>query len=116
MWFVALPEDGFVANVNVLTQAIPEIDVEEYLDLSVAQAPGMMPDFELLRLDVIERSGNELGVMEYTGTQNYRPLHFLATVTVADRTAAIATFTAPPEPFDELRCGVERFLFTLRST
>ena len=40
VWFVAEPDAGFVPNVNVLTQAIPAMELEEYLDLSVAQGTG----------------------------------------------------------------------------
>jgi hypothetical protein len=115
-WLVAEPSDGFAPNVNVLTQAVPGMDLDGYLDLSVAQAPAMLQDFELVRRDVVEGAANELGVMEYTGTQGGRPLHFLATVAVGDGTAIVATFTVPPEAFDDLRCEVEPFLLTLRAS
>jgi hypothetical protein len=115
-WLVDEPDDGFAPNVNVLNQAIPAMDLVEYLDLSVTQAPAFISNFELVRLDVVEGTANELGVMEYTGTQNDLPMHFLATVVVSDPTAVVATFTAPAETFEQLRCEVEPFLFTLRST
>ena len=75
-----------------------------------------MPGFELVSVDVVEGTADDLGVLEFTGTQNDRPLQFLATVAVHDHTAIVATFTAPVETFDELRCEVEPFLLTLRST
>jgi hypothetical protein len=115
VWVVGPSEDGFAPNVNTLTQAAPGVDLSEYLDISVEQGPSFVPDFELLDSDVVEGSESELGLLEYTGTQDDRPLHFLATVDVQDGTAVVATFTAPPGVFDESRGEIEPYLLTLRA-
>jgi hypothetical protein len=68
IWLVAEPDDAFAPNVNVLTQAVPGMDLQGYLDLSVANAPMQMADFALVGRDVIEGTTDELGVMEYSGS------------------------------------------------
>ena len=115
VWVVGESRDGFAPNVNVLTQLTPGLDLSTYLDRSVEEGPSAIPDFELLNSDVVDGIASELGLLEYTGTQNGRPLRFLATVAVRDGTAVVATFTAPPEVFDESRGEVEPYLLTLRT-
>jgi hypothetical protein len=114
-WIVGDPQDGFAPNVNVLTQLAPGLDLSTYLDRSSEQGPSLIPDFELLNVDVVDGIGSDLGLLEYEGTQNGRPLHFLATVAVGDGTAVVATFTAPPDVFDESRGDIEPYLLTLRA-
>jgi hypothetical protein len=114
-WIVGESREGFAPNVNVLTQLAPGLDMSAYLDRSIEQGPSALPDFELLNSEVVDGTESELGLLEYTGTQNGRPLHFLATVAVRDGTAVVATFTAPPGIFDETRGEVEPYLLTLRA-
>ena len=115
-WVVAPPQDGFAPNVNVLTQRAPGMDLSEYLDVSAEQGSAIISDFELVTSDVVQGTESELGLLEYTGTQNGLELHFLATVAVRDGTAVVATFTAPPDVFDALRSEIEPYLLTLRAT
>jgi len=114
-WVVGQPEGGFAPNVNVLTQRAPGLDLSEYLDVSVEQGPSLIADFELVERAVVDGTDQELGVLEYTGSQNSRSLHFLATIALRDGTAVVATFTAPRDVFDELRPDVEPFLLSLRA-
>jgi hypothetical protein len=115
-WFVAGPVDGSSPVVVVFTQGTPANDLDEYLELSIALGPAQVLDFELVGAGVVEGGAEQLGVVEYTGTTNDRLLHFLTIVALRDRTAVLAGFAAPPAAFDELRCEVEPYLLTLRST
>lgn len=110
-WFVAAVEDGFVPNVNALTQATPtDMDTADYLKASVEG----IGTFEVLESDLL---GNDLGLIEYRGNlgdlAGNKPLHFLAIFSAADGRAVVLTFTAPEERFDDLRPTVEPFLRTL---
>jgi hypothetical protein len=114
-WVVGESREGFAPNVNVLTLRAPRLDLSAYLDRSTEQASSVIPNFELFNSEVVDGTESELGLLEYTGTQNGQPLFFLATVAVRDGTAVVATFTAPPGAFHQSRDEVEPYLLTLRA-
>lgn len=117
LWWVAEPQAGFVPNVNVLTQVVAVPDMKAYIELSIELAPGLIEGFELLREDVVEgEAGQELGVMEYSGSAVGQDLRFLGVFILADGRAIVATFTAPEGRYDDLIGSVEPYLLSLRST
>jgi hypothetical protein len=115
-WAVAPPKGGFAANVNVLTQDAPGLDLAGYLDASLAN----MGTAKVVKHETVSQGGRQLGVLEYTQTLpaggKDRPLHFLATFDVADGHAVVATLTTEEPAFAGLRPTVEPFLRTLRAT
>jgi hypothetical protein len=116
VWQVAEPADAFAPNVNVLTQVF-DGDLAEYLDLSIESGDTLIEDFRLIDRKVVEgTSGERLGVLEYTGSQQGRQLHFLQTIAVGSGTAVVATLTAPEDRASDLRGDVEPYLLTLRAT
>jgi hypothetical protein len=116
-WLVAAPSNGFAANVNVLTQSAPGIDLETYLGLSTKQGPLLIQGFRLVRSEVVTgTTGAPLGVIEYTGQTGGRDLSFLAVIALRQGHAVVATLTAPTALFADLRTRVEPFLLTLQAT
>jgi hypothetical protein len=113
-WFVAPRAAEFSANVNVITQAVPGLDLEEYLDGSLDAAPKQMEDFRLVsRGFLTSTSGSRLGALEYTGRTSDRDLHFLVVFGVRNGHAVAATLTALPADFARLRGLTEPYLRTL---
>lgn len=114
VWLVGNFEDGFTANLNVATQPAQGLDLERYTAVSIENAPSVMEDFELLASERVDNDASELAIIEWTGTQGGRSLHFLQTYLVHDDRAVVATFTAPTERFAAARAEVEPHLLTLR--
>lgn len=110
-WAVADPVDGFVPNVNVVTQPAPDLTLAQYVDASVASLSG----FDVVDSGIVETSNGQVGLIEYAGTPRGAPgeLHFLAVLALGDDAAAVATFTAPTSTFQAHRAEIEPYLFTL---
>ena len=114
-WLVAEVADAFGPNVNVLTQPVGDMTLDEYTEISIATAPNLVKDFEVLdsRTEV-GPNGTELAVLEYSGEAGTdRPLRFLAVWTVHDGKAIVATFTTTPEAYEGQRDAVLPYLLTL---
>ena len=115
VWLTDEVEDGFGPNVNVLTQTTGDMTLDEYTEMSIANAPSFVKDFEVQdsRRET-GPNGTELAVLEYSGEAGAdRPLRFLAVWTVANGQAVVATFTTTPERYEELRSDVLPYLLTL---
>jgi hypothetical protein len=113
VWSVAPPANGFAANVNVLTQQAPGMDLKEYEDFSARN----MGELKLIDQQEIDgKNGNRLGMFEYSGVVSGQALHFLATFDVLNGHAVVATFATDESSFAELRSKVEPFLRTLQAT
>jgi hypothetical protein len=114
-WLVAEVANAFGPNVNVLTQPVGDMTLDEYTEMSIATAPNLVKDFEVQdsRTEVAP-SGTELAVLEYSGEAGAdRPLRFLAVWTVHDGNAIVATFTTTPEAYEGQRDAVLPYLLTL---
>ena len=110
VWFVAEPSDEFAPNLNILTQLAPQMNLEEYLELSIDNGPIFFSDFELIEGGTVDgASGQPLATVEYTGDG----LRFLAVFAVSDGEAVVATLSAPIERFGSLRDEVLPHLLTL---
>jgi hypothetical protein len=114
-WLVGPESSEFSANVNVITQPVPVIDLEEYLKASADAAPKQMENFKLVsRGFLTSASGSPLGALEYTGRTSGSDLHFLAVFGVRNGRAVAATLTALPVDFPRLRAEAEPYLHTTR--
>ncbi|HEV8489401.1 MAG TPA: hypothetical protein VGQ58_06395 [Candidatus Limnocylindrales bacterium] len=117
VWAVATQEDDFMPNVNVLTQAIGDMTLEDYSALSLRNAPLLIADFRLLESRTARGpDGSLLAVLDFTGTGVGRRLHFLAVWTVRDGRAIVATLTTPVGSFDRIRATIEPYLLTLAAS
>jgi hypothetical protein len=116
VWFVGeTSPSGFGPNVNILTQDAPGVDLGEYLELSIQNAPALIQDFRLIDQGLIEgAAGQPLGIMEYEGLTSGQFLRFLGIFALKDGRATVATLTTPPREFDVIRFSVEPYLLTLR--
>lgn len=113
LWTVGEPVDSFAPNVNVLTQAAPGLNLEQYLDASVKslqEAKGKVTEQKV----VTGAAGQQLGVMRYT-TEEQESLKFLGVFSVKDGRAVAATFTATAGRFDTALPEVEPYLLTLQA-
>lgn len=116
LWYLGGSSGSFGANVNVLSQKTPGMDMQEYLDKSLPGIDNLLDDGEVIDNRVIEGTeGQELGILEYAGTLQGQDLHFLAVATPVEDGVALATFTATDDQFDDLRDSVEPYLRTLRA-
>lgn len=115
VWFIRPPSGGFAPNVSVLTQLIPDMELEEYLDLSVRQANVVLPDAEVVNRGIVQGTRDRLGFMEYRGTQAGNQVQFLAYFTVHGGKAVVATLTTSAHEFDATRSQVEPLLQTLHA-
>ena len=117
VWFVGEPEDGFAPNVNVLTQQVGDADLTAYLDLSIDGAEQAIEDFRLVsREQRVGDRGDDLGVLDYYGSQDGRQFRFLQVIAVDSGQAIVATLTVPEGDFAGFRGEVEPYLLTLHAT
>ena len=63
LWMVGERSSDFAANVNVLTQAAPDVDLRGYSDLSIQQAGNIIENFTLVddQIVVVRRVVAEVG-------------------------------------------------------
>lgn len=113
VWYVGPVEADFRPNLNLLTQSAPGVNLDQYAQVSVANAPSFIPDFALVGQSQIDAPGGRLGVLEYTGSYQGRQLHFLAYYGVKNDRAVVATLTTPPISFASWRGAIEPYLKTL---
>lgn len=114
-WSIGIVDEGFTANVNVLTQETTVDDLEAYTDLSLKS----MGSFVLVTNDVFtDTDGHRLGEIEFTGVVPMsgvdRPLHFLTYFDFKDGQAVVVTLSASEATFAQAREQVEPYLRTLR--
>ena len=119
VWLTHPAADGFAPNVNVLTQAVGDMTLDEYTQASIDNAPAFIQDFELGETRTVAGpGGGELAVVEYSGRAGgaQNPLRFLAVWALNDGNAIVTTFTSLAENFEEQRDDVLPYLLTLEPT
>lgn len=117
LWFINDGTDGFAENLNVLTQKIPEMSTQEYLDLSSDSLSTLLEDGSVVESAIVTgHEGQELGIMIYEGTVAGSLDTFLAVFAIEGDSAVVATFVALPDEFDELSAEVVDYMFTLVAT
>ena len=113
VWFLGRVEGNFRPNINVLTQSAPGVNLDQYAQASVANAPQFIADFALVSQAQVDAPGGRLGMLEYTGSYQGRQLHFLAYFGVKNDRAVVATLTTPPISFTSWRGAIEPYMKTL---
>ena len=113
VWYIAKPEDGFAPNVNVLTEDIRGMSVEDYTQLSIANGPRLLPGFELLKTDVVTGpGGHDLMTMSYTDGE----AKYLGVIGMGADGAVVATLTSTPERYLSIVEESYPYLLTLLPT
>ena len=113
VWFVGPAEADFRPNLNLLTQSAPGVSLDQYTQVSIANAPRFISDFALVSQAQMDGPGGRLAMLEYTGSYQGRQLHFLAYFGVKNDRAVVATLTTPPVSFASWRGSIEPYLKTL---
>ena len=118
VWLTHEAADGFAPNVNVLTQAVGNMTLDEYTEASIANAPAFIQDFELGDSRTVTGPAGELAVVEYSGKAGgaQNPLRFLAVWALHDGNAIVTTFTTLAENFEAQSEDVLPYLLTLEPT
>ncbi|MGF1666416.1 MAG: hypothetical protein ACFCVC_09120 [Acidimicrobiia bacterium] len=81
--------------------------------MSIASAPALLKNFEMVESQVLEGALQQLAIMEYRGTASGADLRFFAVFGLRPDRAVIATFTALPGQYDDLLPEIEPYLLTL---
>jgi hypothetical protein len=115
-WAVTNESPDFAANVNVVSQAAPGLDLDAVMATSASSLVAIGGDV-LDRSYVTAPEGARLGTMRYLATPAGAPgpLEFLAVFDVRDGTAVVGTLTATPDSFAAVSSDVEPYLLTLRA-
>jgi hypothetical protein len=117
VWQVGAVTHRFAPTVNVVTADSQENDLQRYLDLMVAgiRDAGLNPKGLTERV-VDGAGGTKLGLLDYSGTQAGRELHFLQAVAMKPGAKGVtATLTTTVDSFARIRAGVEPYLLTLQA-
>src|SRR5512133_3696311 len=113
VWLLGDAGGAVATNINVLTEDVTGMSLQDYLDLSIANAGKLVDDFELISSDVVTGSaGQELAVMEYTGVG----LHFLGVFGMSAQGSVVITLTASPDDFAAYRDAALPYMLTLVPT
>lgn len=113
IWMVG-QSTGDRSNLSLLTAMDGGGDLSTYMD-GLLRGVGVSTDNvnEVGREVVEGAGGQELGLLEITGSQAGQPLHFLMAIIMESRTVVAATLTSTPETFHDVRAAVEPYLLTL---
>lgn len=113
VWLLGDSSGAVATNVNVLTEDVTGMSLQDYLDLSIANAGKLVEDFELISSEVVTGSaGQELAVMEYTGVG----LHFLGVFGMSAQGSVVITLTSSPDDFATYRGAAYPYMLTLQPT
>jgi hypothetical protein len=126
-WYTNTGTVKFRDNVNIVTQEIGEMDLDQYMQLVQDQARNTVPDYSLREFRIVTVSDDsetgatskvppQLGVFAYDGKSGGDDFGFLFVASVEHGRAVLATLTAGQDRFDRVRAQVEPYLMTLRQT
>jgi hypothetical protein len=126
-WFTGSGNAEFRDNVNIVTQQIGRMELDQYMQLVTDQAAKTVPDYKLREFRIVsvdDATGSEttaevppqLGVFAYTGKNEGKDFGFLFIASVENGRAVLETLTTAQDRFDKVRAEVEPYLMTLRQT
>ncbi len=120
-WYTQTGTADFRDNVTIVAQPVGEVDLDQYLQLVIDQAPKSVDDFKLREFRVVTiptESKTEvpksLGVVAYEGRKGDQAYGFFFVASVEDGKAVVATLTTDQDRFDDVRAKVAPYLMTLR--
>jgi len=115
-WRVGASDPGqFQPSVVVVTYDTPGADLSEFLGDS-AQSLERLPNTEVIDLEIIDGTFDELAVLEFSHTRAGHDLQFVQIAATNGEVIITALFAAAVDDFEKLRPEVEPLLHTLRAT
>jgi hypothetical protein len=116
IWFTHEAAKGFRSNVNATVEQVPgSASLQDYVKLSVKNAPALLPQLKSVSIDYLNESGGrQLARWHYRGSYNGRALEWLAITGLRDGKAVTLTFTSLPAVFADQVKDVEPYMRTLR--
>jgi hypothetical protein len=123
-WYTGTGNAEFNDNVIIATQEIGDVDLDQYLQLVIDEAPKSVEDFALREFRVVtteadpdsDEAPTQLGVVAYEGRRGDETFGFFFVASVEDGSAVVATLTSAQDRFDDVRADVEPYLMTLRQS
>jgi len=120
-WYTQTGTEDFRDNVTIVSQPVGEVDLDQYLQLVIDQAPKSVDDFKLREFRVVTipteakaTVPKQLGVVAYEGRKGNQTFGFFFVASVEDGKAVVATLTTDQDRFDDVRAKVAPYLMTLR--
>ena len=120
-WYTQTGTADFRDNVTIVAQPVGEVDLDQYLQLVIDQAPKSVDNFKLREFRVVTIPTDakatvpkSLGVVAYEGRKDDQAYGFFFVASVEDGKAVVATLTTDQDRFDEVRAKVAPYLMTLR--
>ena len=107
--------------MTIVAQPVGEVDLDQYLQLVIDQAPKSVDNFKLREFRVVTIPTDakatvpkSLGVVAYEGRKGDQTYGFFFVASVEDGKAVVATLTTDQDRFDDVRAEVAPYLMTLR--
>jgi hypothetical protein len=120
-WYTQTGTADFRDNVTIVAQPVGEVDLDQYLQLVIDQAPKSVNDFKLREFRVVTiptesktKVPKSLGVVAYEGRKGDQTYGFFFVASVEDGDAVVATLTTDQDRFNDVRAKVAPYLMTLR--
>ncbi len=120
-WYTQTGTADFRDNVTIVAQPVGEIDLDQYLQLVIDQAPKSVDGFKLREFRVVTipteaktEVPKSLGVVAYEGRKGDQAYGFFFVASVEDGKAVVATLTTDQDRFDEVRAKIAPYLMTIR--
>jgi hypothetical protein len=124
-WFTGTGTVDFQDNVNILSQRVAEVDLDQYMQLVIDEAQKSVDKYALKEFRVVttnpltgttSKTPTQLGVIAYTGNRGGKSFGFFFVASIEHGDAVLATLTTAQDRFDKVRAKVEPYLMTLRQT
>lgn len=119
LWYLPQGTTEFGDNVNVVTENIPSgIDIDEYVEAALKNAPGAIGDFTLKSQERLTLPSGQPGArLRFSGSVAGRGMEFLQVVALADGShVVVVTLTAPTERIESDITAAEPFMRTVVAT
>ena len=120
-WYTQTGTADFRDNVTIVAQPVGEVDLDQYLQLVIDQAPKSVDNFKLREFRVVTIPTDakatvpkSLGVVAYEGRKGDKTFGFFFVASVENGKAVVATLTTDQDRFDDVTAEVAPYLMTLR--
>ncbi len=118
-WTTGTGSDLFQDNLNIFVEDFngQAIDLQGYVDFSVANLPTLLPDAEFISDELVETpDGAEVAVLEYESPNaSGQLLRFLGVIAVGDDHAVTSTFASEADRFSDAIADVRPYMESLRA-
>lgn len=112
--FIDIPRDNFAANINILTEKVGDLGMEEYQKISNDNLEKLITNFMLIKREKIAIQGVPFGMFEYTGSQNKLDLHIYQVFTIYQGSVYLFTGTSLEKYAGECMPVIKQSFQTIR--